>query len=460
MRSEDRKEQGNIPILVAMMLIFLIGTGLAYMRWSGDEGVADDVERAAAQARYLAALGVREGGLAYLESLTPNHLPTQRVDLPSGRIPGAGEYCNVYIIPEDRPASGDAACRVHSYRICATGIAIFENENGEAVQVARTDDLNAVALSFAAFTYLTDHERTIFGEFISYFAYDTLYGRIHSNDYMKMGGGVFYGLVTTSAPFFLPGSGNPVFVNHDPIFNYPPIQVPEEANTVRGCPNGMSFSGEGIYNHRLVFDGASGWRLYKWRIGTPYNDSLIAQGAPLYDRVMFFEGPLELMGQVYGTVTVGASGDIRLIDDIWYEDSEPSGAVNPESTNLLGIVSEENIIIGNTWANGRENSAQGSDIIINAAMMALGESFTFEDQNDIWEIYQGPYPDERGSIRLWGSVVQKRRGYVHRSNHAGTGYGRDYHEDVRLMRTPPPCFPLATNEWGHLLFDVIEPPEE
>ncbi|PID28704.1 MAG: hypothetical protein CSB55_04010 [Candidatus Cloacimonadota bacterium] len=72
---------------------------------------------------------------------------------------------------------------------------------------------------------------------------------------------------------------------------------------------------------------------------------------------------------------------------------------------------------------------------------------------------------ERGAIRLFGSVAQTRRGFVHRSGHdpanhtdggdwlwgenvpkygpehSPSGYDKDYHYDYRFMRTPPPDFP-------------------
>jgi hypothetical protein len=71
---------------------------------------------------------------------------------------------------------------------------------------------------------------------------------------------------------------------------------------------------------------------------------------------------------------------------------------------------------------------------------------------------------ERGAIKLYGSVAQTRRGFVHRSGsdpanhdngewrwndevpkygptHPSSGYDKDYHYDYRFMRTPPPDFP-------------------
>ena len=208
----------------------------------------------------------------------------------------------------------------------------------------------------------------------------------------------------------------------------------------------------------MVIDGSS-WNVYRWHIGAPFGDTLFAQGTDLSEACFFFDSPLELKGRVEGTVTIGSSEDIRLIDDIWYMNSTPgSGAIDTNATNpnVIGIVAEGNVIIANTPENGRDNSTMGgTSIIINGGIIALGESFSFEDQNDVWNEYQGTYPDDRGDIHLWGSVVQRRRGYVHRSNHGSTGYGKDYHFDDRFYTIQPPCYPDATDEMGRSLFDII-----
>ncbi len=455
---KNSKEQGNVPILAAMMLIFLIGSGLAYMKWAADEGVENRYERAAIQASYLAQSGISERGFPYIRSREAGNLPRGRVDLRSGGISGVGIYNNTHVYQLTEHSGGNVFRQTNYYTIFSTGVVTYENSKGNDVSVTCQRSLTVLLRSFVNYMYLTDMETTIFGEVIKFWGRDTLYGRVHSNEQIAMRGRpVFYGPISTTASEFWHGPGyNPYFA-FAPVFNAPMVVVPDEATKVRSCAgsSGLTFDGENQFNHRLVFNGENGLRVTKWRIGEPYNDSLVYTGPPLHDQAMFFFGPLELMGRVLGTVTVGASETIRLIDDIWYVDSQPSGEVDSNSTNVLGIVSEGDILIGNTWANGRMDSQQGTNIRINAGMVALGESFTFEDQNDVWEIFQGPYPDERGSIRLWGSVVQKRRGYVHRSNHNGSGYGKDYHYDFRFSTMPPPCYPDATDQYGHSLFDII-----
>jgi hypothetical protein len=451
-------ERRRIPALAIVTLAFLIGFGIGLVSWSAGNRINSSYERAVDQARYLARQGIMERGLTYLRSLKPSELPTHRVDLQSGSVGNIGTYQNVYLVPDPESAPNRKGCYLPSFTIFATGILKYVSDTGESVVISRTESANMRIATFASYQYITDVELSIYGGYVAFWHADTLFGRVHSNDRISiMENPVFYGLVTTCQEDFFHGPGyNPNFVNYDPQFNVPVVHFPNTATQVRNCAaaSGLTFDGEDLYVHKLVFDGQNGISVYKYVIGCPSGDSLIWSGAPIFDQSMFFYGPLDMKGNVFGRVTVGCSSDIRLLDDIKYEDSGLNGSLNPNTTNMLGIISEGNIIVADTWENGRQNSRNGSNIVINAAMLALGESFTFEDQNNLWEIYQGPIPDERGSIYLWGSVAQKRRGYVHRSNHGGTGYGKQYHIDPRFDRQAPPCYPVATNQMGYSIFNV------
>lgn len=178
--------------------------------------------------------------------------------------------------------------------------------------------------------------------------------------------------------------------------------------------------------------------------------------------------------------------NIWLIDDVIYEDSNPeSGRVMEGSPNRLGLVSGANVIIANTRANGaKDENAGGSDIIINAAILALDESFVAHYwQNSVNQTNlhgpnfalpaaskgdgRGPYRnpnsptptttanDIRGEVKLWGSVSQKKRGYMKRNTPGpypifpGIGYGKDYHYDYNFRKYYGPThFPITQNGDG------------
>lgn len=170
--------------------------------------------------------------------------------------------------------------------------------------------------------------------------------------------------------------------------------------------------------------------------------------------------------------------DIWIIDDIMKSDSpldgdlsdlQPGENCSMVSPNILGLVSYANIIIANTKENGAQNSAAfggNPDVIIHAAMVAYNESFVTQYwQNTITGangyVSNPPYGDGRGvgkyggsegndyrgEIHLWGSVVQKYRGYVVRNNPGpyptgDIGYDKDYHYDDNLGCIEPPHYPV------------------
>jgi len=174
-------------------------------------------------------------------------------------------------------------------------------------------------------------------------------------------------------------------------------------------------------------------------------------------------------------------GNIWLTDDVVYADSGPNGAVvHPDSggtNNFLRLIAGGNIIIANTKENGARNSQYGRDININGALMSVHGGFltqywqnsvsdsrcpdcSLPDKNSNWEfslgdgrggfrnqassgiiepVYTGSN-DLRGKIHLWGSIAQKKRGYVKRSrpgpynSSSGIGYDKSYHYDHNFLK--------------------------
>ncbi len=225
----------------------------------------------------------------------------------------------------------------------------------------------------------------------------------------------------------------------------------------------------------------------------------------------------------------------------------PDGGTTPGAGNtsdFVGLVSEERINIKYGYRDpedslryhrtiGPDGYGPGTGIWIYAAVCALGDGngdchkdgvFTFEYQhphpstpdirigNRVYtkvDLHVRPYPQttaapwpgnldypwfnplwpefapylERGYIHLYGSVAQRRRGFVHRStgdpaNHdgtwnfanykygagsqginypgtsgAGVGYKKDYHFDNRFSFTQPPNFPETHTRAGLTPFD-------
>lgn|GEM_PF-983874 len=290
-------------------------------------------------------------------------------------------------------------------------------------------------------------------------------GPVHSNTAIGLRySPIFYGPVSVSRERFIYFNPQNIFFAEPPRFGAPLIPFPSrfDAGRAEGLVIG---SPESRQQSRLVLDGDAAL-LYRWRQGMPFSDTLDPELVWIAENpLLFFDEPLELKGELEGRLTIGASGNIGLIDNVRYRGSDNRfGWFDPDTMeSLLGLVAEGNIVIRNTRTNGKDNGFRVEpnnydrhSIAINGALLALGESFTFEHQNDEWEFYQGPMPDERGWIFLQGSLAQKRRGHIRRTNHIGTGYLKAYHDDHRLREQRPPFFPeipapLQIPNWGNVL---------
>ena len=457
-----RNDTGNILIYAVVITALLVATGLGYMKWAGDEAWDTSYEQATIQSYFNAQAGIIELGLPYLKTRTAQDLPQGTTILGSGpRINDDNWYRGVYVRRVLGLGDNNVFERVDTYDVYATGVSMFDNLKLGSGQkkVERSVIMRVRLRSFANYLYLTDKEETIFNEIIWFWGEDTLRGRVHSNQGIGIKGRpFFYGPVSTCADDFVHGQGYNPYFEYLPIFNAPPVNFPVTADNVRNNSAVYIDDNSGSWMTRLTVQNVD-VSVQQWARGTPFNIETLVNTysvtLPQYSSI-FVDGEVELQGSISGKSTIGASGNIWLIDNIKYVSTNDYNGLGDESTQeMLGIISEKNVIIKNVWANGRENSRQGSDIIINAAIVALDESFTFEQQNDDFDLYQGNTPDERGTIFLWGMVAQKRRGYVHRSNHNGTGYGKSYNYDFRLDKSPPPNFLNATDEQGHGLFDIM-----
>jgi len=164
---------------------------------------------------------------------------------------------------------------------------------------------------------------------------------------------------------------------------------------------------------------------------------------------------------------------------------QPGDGCEGGSENIMGLVSGANIYIANTFDNGRANRGALGDVVINAGLVALNESFTIQYwQNTTSSITSFVYPlgtqtahdppwgdgrglnfgstgdnDLRGYVYLWGGVVQKYRGYMKRNptspySNASIGMDKSYHYDANLDCNPPPFYPAIEFDDGSGELDI------
>ncbi|NQT34913.1 T9SS type A sorting domain-containing protein [bacterium] len=320
------------------------------------------------------------------------------------------------------------------------------------------------------YMHLTNFEVTNFDEIIWFWSYDTLYGPVHSNGFIGIKYSPhFYGPISTCQSRFEYYAPDPYF-EYEPQFNAPPVwflrHYPSDdlADLIIDDNDGRSIT-------RVVLKGDEGIEIHQFPIGAPTpepgeEDELIRRLNPPEWQVLKINGQCEVYGTLVGRLTISSSGDMYLIDNILYEGADPyTGEYDEEEMDhILGLASGGDIIIKDNEKNGAndgfnrydEDDIDHHSITINGSLIAWDESFTFEHQNDDWEPYQGPEPDQRGIIHLKGSLAQWRRGYVHRSNHWATGYSKNYDYDQRLMEDAPPGFEPEYYPYVRGSYDVLE----
>jgi len=310
----------------------------------------------------------------------------------------------------------------------------------------------ATAEPLTYYSYLSDHEITIDENIIWFWTPDTVWGPLRSNDYIGLKSSpTFYDRVITAKECFRYYQPRNIYFQYAPVFNAAPYHFPCDLTYLRRLAQYHITDQHGTKLTTLMFRGDA-IDIYQRDPGGFGEDSLIEryalnEGEP--KKIIDIDGDVDMAGRVDGLVTVYATGEIGLIDNLIYAGSnDTTGFFDPrQMRSMLALVSERNIVIRNTEANGRNNGYEeaGGDwdrhsIAINGSLIAMGESFTFEDQNEDWDIFQGPTTDLRGRIYMTGGIIQTRRGYVHRSNHVGTGYDKSYHYDDRLRTEAPPGF--------------------
>ena len=469
-----RRDRGYILVAMMALTMALLGTGIAFMQWATDESIQGGQAHSSMQAYYVAQAGVIERGLTWMYQQQAGLMPQTIINLSDGTVAGVGRYKNVKVTPVFGSIDNNSLFSFdQKYKIEAVGIVNAPWEEGEVRPDTAKAILYVQVRSFVDYMYLTNWETsaTFPGDIVRFFGRDTLWGRVHSNDWIatqNAQGGIptFWGIVSTTKPDFRSGSPNPAghFNGGAPHFNAPPVLLPEVAESIRSGAVYYNFPGEEYY---MSIRGASA-TVYHWPEGTEL-DTLNCQNFSFTineNTCVFFDGRLRMRGVLSAegkNMTVGCSQDIRLIDNVMIEGTNTTnGLLPPNATSILGIVSEQWIYIANTWENGRENRTgtppnNNRDIVITAALIALRGSFQLEQMNDVNDPYISPTtPDERGNIVLTGSITQWRRGYVHRSNRGGTGYNKVYHYDDRFGYRRPPCFMGATDADGRVLLNMVQ----
>ncbi len=187
---------------------------------------------------------------------------------------------------------------------------------------------------------------------------------------------------------------------------------------------------------------------------------------PDFKGVIHVRGKVAVSGTLHGRVTLAATGNIIIVDDIVYATDPAAPGREATCDDLLGLFSADDVIVADNAINSpqRPNTSGWSgnnyftyddtkDEFIDATVLALN-TFTVENyaggattaercESNVWG---------RGCLYLTGGIIQETRGAVGTiGSPGGTGYTKRYAYDTCAASMPPPYFPTT----GHFNRDRI-----
>jgi len=166
--------------------------------------------------------------------------------------------------------------------------------------------------------------------------------------------------------------------------------------------------------------------------------------------VIFVDGKVVVSGELRGRVTVAATDDIIIGDDVTYATDPGLGLCE----DILGLFSGDDVVVANNTLNAPVDRGPGNtlrtyddtkDEFIHGVVLAL-DLFTVEDYAS------GSTRDERCEGALWGrgclyltgGIIQRTPGAVGTIQWVGgTGYLKRYAYDSCAATQPPPYFPTT-----------------
>jgi hypothetical protein len=260
---------------------------------------------------------------------------------------------------------------------------------------------------------------------------DTVRGPLQTQDVLTVNGNpYFYGFVGTK--------GGVVYANGKTV-DHPTFagglqtgsNIPINASGVSNVESYAITNGKEITGHDTVYlNFAADSIRYRYAWNGKDTTKKLSTFAPNGD-IFVKNGTIRLKGTVKGQYTVGCSGTSTTVGGSCYLDSDivynTNPQVNPASTDIFGLVCQNNCIV-------EDNAANKTGINIDASVYCQNGSFTADNYNS------GSW---RGYINVIGGIIQNVRGPVGTisGGKVTTGYSKNYSYDTRFMFSAPPNFP-------------------
>jgi hypothetical protein len=276
--------------------------------------------------------------------------------------------------------------------------------------------------TFTLFAWMTNFEGNVF-----WITGDTVWGRVHSNSLLHVNGQpVFMEKVTTSKGFDpKPGVGqNKAVFKNGYETGVAEINFPVDLSGVTSAASsgGRYYTGDVtvVLNGGTAADN-DGYAVVYNSSGTKI-DSFQLNSAT-FNGALGATGRLSVSGVVDGKLSLFSTDEIYVTDDISYENRTTS------SNDVLGLISENDVIIADSP--GNKNNA-----VIDGSIFCRSGSLKAENYNS---------GTPKGTFNVFGSIVQDTRGAIgtFSGSTLKTGYSKRYRYDDRLAdpNFRPPYYP-------------------
>ena len=185
---------------------------------------------------------------------------------------------------------------------------------------------------------------------------------------------------------------------------------------------------------------------------------------PSFKGVIFVDGHVAISGNLRGRVTVAATGDIVIADDMTYVTDPGAGTCN----DLMGIFAGGYVRVADNPINspwrifrpGTSNNPyrtfdDSTGEFIHGVVLTLNQ-FTVVNYNSGSSSAQPCQSSQagRGCLYLTGGIIQRQRGAVGLTS--GRGYIKRYSYDQCAAEQPPPYFP-TTGHFAKARYFEVDP---
>jgi hypothetical protein len=302
--------------------------------------------------------------------------------------------------------------------------------------VNKTLILTVRQISYSRYIYLTNLESRS-GTPIWFISGDIVRGPLHTNGQLNIfNDPTFEGPVSSVSSSINYYHGPPPLDNPDfqesLTLGAPNIKLPTSADILDGLKtaaqqsNGLYLTGNStitlLSNRTMnVTNSALHWNNHN--VPVPQNGALYVNN-----------GDMNISGILSGQLTVGTNNNIYITGNLLYANDPRT---NPSSTDIMGIVSQNNVII---------DSGAPYNLEIDGYIVALNTSFSLENYAS----------GMKGTLVLYGGVTQVERGAVGTANantgQKASGYTKDYNYDERFQNVAPAYFPPARDANGRIVY--------